>query len=98
MTIETRTTVELSDIRHVEFECLTCHAKYVYPIDKFAYPPFVCGVCQPPKLLIAERGKECEDIKQLIYLINRFFENPEGYAMRFDISTAGIDRTRVDVK
>ena len=86
MTIETRTTVQLKDIKAVEFECATCHTKVVYAMDKFAYPLFVCNVCQPPKTLVPERGKESEDIKQLIYLINRFSGKPEAYVMRFDIS------------
>jgi hypothetical protein len=86
MTKETRTTIELRDIRYVEFECASCHTKLVYPIDKFNHPIFVCNVCPGAKVLIPERGRETDEIKQLINLINRFSGKPEGYIMRFDIS------------
>ena len=86
MTIETKTTMELKDIKAVEFECATCHTKLVYKIDKFTLPLMFCTVCQ--KVLIPERGKELEDIKQLVYLIKRFSEEEGMYVMRFDITSS----------
>ena len=85
MTIETRTTMELKDIKAIEFECATCHTKLTYNIDKFTIPLMFCTVCQ--KALIPERGKELEDIKQLIYLIERFSGEGGMYVMRFDVTS-----------
>ena len=89
MTIETRTTMELKDIKAIEFECATCHTKLVYPIGKFTHPLMTCNVCQPPKTLVPERGKELEDIKQLVYLVQRFSGEAGMYVMRFDITAPG---------
>jgi hypothetical protein len=84
MTRETRITIEPRDIKAIEFECETCHTKHVYSITKVT-PLTYCNVCQ--KTLIPERGKEIDDIKHLIYLIDRFSVNEKGmYTLRFDIS------------
>jgi hypothetical protein len=85
MTIETRTTVELKDIKAIEFECADCHTKVSYPIDKFAHPVSICYTCHPSKLLIAERSTEHKGIVELVRLINQLSElEPKILVMRFD--------------
>jgi DNA replicative helicase MCM subunit Mcm2 (Cdc46/Mcm family) len=45
MTVETRTTMQLSDIKAIEFECTHCHAKRIFQIRNFDTPPLNCGSC-----------------------------------------------------
>jgi hypothetical protein len=87
MTIETRTTMELKDIKAIEFECATCHTKVVYSIEKFSDPVFTCYTCRPSKPLIAERSTDHKAIVQLVQLINQLSElEPGVFVMRFDIT------------
>ena len=48
MTSETRTTIQMSDIRGVEFECTQCHAKIVRPITTWNSPLVCCPDCGVP--------------------------------------------------
>ena len=91
MTIETRTTMELKDIKAIEFECATCHTKVVYSIDQFSQPVFVCYTCHPSKTLISERSTDHKTIVQLVQLINQLSQLERGvFLMRFDITAPGI--------
>jgi predicted RNA-binding Zn-ribbon protein involved in translation (DUF1610 family) len=45
MTSETRTTIQLSDIKAVEFECVRCHHRLVRPIGTWQTPVFACPEC-----------------------------------------------------
>ncbi len=45
MTIETKTSIELSDVESIEFQCEGCGAKVVYPVQSFKGPPIRCSVC-----------------------------------------------------
>jgi hypothetical protein len=93
MTIETKTTIEMRDIKTVEFECGTCHTKLVYDIDKFTSPMMFCNVCQPTKTLVADRSTEFQDIRHLIHLINRFAQlDPALFRMRFDVTGLSVSR------
>jgi len=45
MTSETRTTIQLSDFKAVEFECLNCHSRIVRPIGVWQSPLLCCPEC-----------------------------------------------------
>ncbi len=93
MTIETRTTIELKDIRAIEFECATCHTKTVYSIDQFTHPVFTCYTCHPSKVLVAERSSDHKSIGSLVDLINQLSKlDPTIFAMRFDITDSSASR------
>lgn len=83
MTIETRTTIEMRDIKTVEFECGTCHTKLVYDIDKFTNPLMFCNVCQPSRTLVADRSSDLQDIR---HFIATAFENPHDCGLVFAAS------------
>jgi len=45
MTCETRTTIQLSDIEAIEFECVKCHARAVRPVGVWQFPLAACPEC-----------------------------------------------------
>lgn len=45
MTRETRTTVQLSDFKAVEFECVQCHARIVRPMGVWHFSLDECPEC-----------------------------------------------------
>ena len=45
MTSEIRTTIQLSDLKSVEFECTQCHARIVRPVGAWHTPLLCCPEC-----------------------------------------------------
>ncbi len=45
MTSETRTTIQLSDFKAIEFECVLCHSRIVRPIGAWLSPLLACPDC-----------------------------------------------------
>lgn len=45
MTTETRTTIQLSDLKGIEFECVKCHARAMRPVGVWQFPLAVCPEC-----------------------------------------------------
>jgi hypothetical protein len=86
MTLETRTTIELGDIRAIEFECAACHARTAIPIEKFNQPPTRCSSCDSKQWLVMG-SQDWEDIRRFVGAI-RFFSNraPETFAIRIEIT------------
>ncbi len=88
MTIETRTTLELSDIRSVEFECANCHVKTTVPIDKFKQPPISCHGCESEQWFVPG-SKDLSDLIHMVRSMGRFSEVGKGlFIMRFDLADA----------
>ena len=94
MTIKTITTIELKDIKSVEFECDTCHTKVSHSIEKFIHPMSLCNVCQPNKQFFLPNGKEDTALSDLIVLIRGCSKLPTGLTMRFQIMDSS-DAARV---
>jgi hypothetical protein len=93
MTLETRMTIELKDIKAIELECSVCHAKMVYPIHKFSSPPTTCNICKPPKTWMVAQGEEYKNLIQLVTLIRNMTGLEEvGLIMRLDITNAPASR------
>ena len=45
MTTEIRTTIQLSDVRAIEFECQACHCRIVRPVGGMQPLLFACPEC-----------------------------------------------------
>jgi hypothetical protein len=96
MTIETRTTIELKDIKAIEFECSECHTKVVYDVGQFTQPLLKCYTCNPARQLIAERSTDHKAIGGLVELINQLSQlDPKVFVMRFDITAPSASREAV---
>jgi hypothetical protein len=92
MTIETRTTVQLSDIKAIEFECAKCHAKSIFQIGKFDNPPLNCGACGGEPWFVANTPDR-SDIAKLAQIITRFSGQPSsGFAMRLEVRGVSASR------
>lgn len=85
MTIKTVTTIELKDIKSVEFECDKCHTKVVYAIDKFNHPMSLCNVCKPNIQFFLPDGKEDKALINLVSLVRECSKLSAGLTMRFQI-------------
>lgn len=87
MTVKTLTSIELGDIKTIEFECGKCHTRTAFPIEKFRYPVTVCNVCEPDRQLLIDGGEELSGIVKLGQLIQRLSRlDRERFIMRFEIA------------
>jgi hypothetical protein len=92
MTVETKTTIQLSDVTTIEFECVKCHMVSSYPLDIALHPQGSCvngcGEWMP------FGGDTYRSLTHLIELMKRFAKaTNEPYIMRFGITTAStLDR------
>jgi hypothetical protein len=86
MTVETKTTIELSDVTTVEFECNKCHSITLWPLEAAKVPPPKCYCSDQPWFTIG--GETYEGIASLISLMKRFKEiKKEPFIMRFGIKS-----------
>lgn len=91
MTIKTVTSIELGDIKTIEFECGTCHPKFAYKIEKFSRPPLVCIACQPNKHLFTE--EDLTDLTHLVEIVKRFSKmGRDRFTLRFEITESSVSR------
>lgn len=93
MTIKTITTVEFGDIRSIEFECGTCHAKTTFPIEKFRHPIVMCNVCEPDKQLLIPGSEEFAEITSLGRIIQRLSKMERGrLVIRLEVTNVSASR------
>jgi hypothetical protein len=74
MTIETKTTIQCSDIATIEFECKECHSRIIQPLKIAQKPPTSCQ-CRHDQEWIPHGGKTYQDIVRLIGLVQDFAES-----------------------
>jgi hypothetical protein len=83
MTIETKTTLQLSDLKVIEFECKNCHRILSWPLENFKEPPLNCD-CNARGQWMPHGGDTFASIIKLIRSINQFSQaNNEPFAIRF---------------
>jgi hypothetical protein len=70
MTIETKTTIQPSDITTVEFECAECHSMISWPLAVAKNPPLKCHCSDQPWLVVGNDTHKA--IVDLIALLQRF--------------------------
>lgn len=88
MTVETKTTIELSDIGDVQFECKNCGFVATYPLRKFRSPPTACG-CHQEKQWMTHGGEMYAGISQMVELMRRMSNaTSEPFTMRFGLRGA----------
>jgi hypothetical protein len=85
MTVETRTTIELGDVKAVEFECSNCHVKTIVPLNKFKQPPISCRGCNSEQWFVPG-SEDFNDLIQMVRSMERFSKPNKLFSMRFDIS------------
>jgi len=87
MTIETKTTIQLSDLTTVEFECKNCRAIVSWPIDVAKNPPTVCP-CRTDQPWMVHGGQQFVEIVDLIHLLRKLSKaDKELFALRFALKT-----------
>lgn len=87
MTIETKTTVQLSDIRTVEFECKKCHSISSWPLEIAREVPVKCH-CDSEQWM-AYGGDQYAAMARLLMLMQRFSTaNNEPFVMRFGLAAS----------
>jgi len=92
MTVKTTTTIELKDIKSIEFECDSCHTKVAYAIEKFNHPMSMCNVCHPSKQFFLPDSKEDNALRNLAVLLRECAKPPAGLTMRFQIDSSDAGR------
>ena len=96
MTIETKTTIQLNDVKAVEFECKNCHRITIVPIQVAKSIPISCQ-CESPHWM-SVNGEMHQGLIRLMELLGRFGEaNREPFSSRFVIDgTSGRASTAKD--
>lgn len=87
MVIETKTTLELSDVMAIEFECEVCHTRTALSIANFKNPPMHCPFCQDSPQWFIAGNRDYTDVVALGRVIQWFSsaEKPKGFIMRLHI-------------
>jgi hypothetical protein len=72
MTVETRITIEMHDIRAAEFECPKCKARISVPLTQDNHPPFKCknGLCTQTFFL--DSSLEWNELRNVLGTIGRY--------------------------
>ena len=94
MTVETKTTIQASDIITIEFECTHCHSITSTPLNVAQNPPIRCS-CGHENWM-AHGGADYAAITDLITLLKQFGRAPNTpYIMRFGLAASvhASDRT-----
>jgi hypothetical protein len=99
MTIETRTTIEPSDISAIEFECMTCHVKTMFPLIKFKNAPISCSSCDEGdrKQWFIPGSTDFSHMRALGETLQLFsgVGKPEAFVMRFHLTNASASREEI---
>lgn len=90
MTVETKTTIQLSDLTSIEFECKDCGATTSWPMPVAKNPPTTCR-CRDEQWM-THGGQTYRDLSNLIELIQRLGKaDGEKFVMRFRV-TNGLQK------
>jgi DNA replicative helicase MCM subunit Mcm2 (Cdc46/Mcm family) len=94
MTAETKTTVYLSELKSVEFECKVCHARVIVPISEDAFVPGGCPspTCKNQHWYTINSG-EHRELKGIIDSIRRY-QSSQNYSMRFEVESLKTNAER----
>ena len=85
MTIETKMTIQLSDVKAIEFECNNCHRVVTLPLAVAKEPPAQCE-CKGPQWM-PYGGSMYSDLSGLMHLIGKFGNiDNEPFTMRFIVA------------
>jgi hypothetical protein len=87
MTISTKTTLDVSDIQAIEFECMSCHSKVTMPVNTFGGPPISCMTCESREQWFIPGSQDHANVVQLGRIFRDCAKNDKKrFAMRFEIS------------
>jgi hypothetical protein len=95
MTVETRTMLGLEDIKSVEFECIKCHTKTVFPVQEFKAPPIRCSYCENSEQWIVPGSGEWEDLKRLGEILRHSSKLSQRFAMRLEIKPSASQKSEL---
>ena len=92
MTFETRTTINLEDIRAIEYECTKCHSRSVRLLDDKHTVASGCNNCN--NRWLADGSQEHEDLKTLLNVLRNFRKSSVNthVTIRLDISGTELKR------
>jgi hypothetical protein len=86
MTLETRTTIEASDIARIEFECPVYHARTTRELSEQNFVPTRCkgGMCS--HVFIAENSAEMAYLQGALDLLGRYSKTDrQSFIMRLEL-------------
>lgn len=88
MTSKTTISIDFSDIRAIEFECRSCHAKIIAPIESFSYPPTGCSFCDSDTQWLIPGSEDFKDYGALLQIIKRLAKSKSlPFAVRLELAT-----------
>lgn len=91
MTIDNSKIFDLKDLANVQFECGTCHARYVAQLSDWRKLPLVCVNCS--EQLVQNGSLEHDALRQLQGAIARLLEskNP-ALLIRFELVSSKVNQ------
>jgi hypothetical protein len=87
MTIETRSTIELSDVIACEFVCNKCKTKTVRLLNADFNLPGTCGNC---KNIWLTEGQESNDLRIFLNLLQRYAAGVRPFTLRLEIKHLAV--------
>jgi hypothetical protein len=96
VTVETKTTIEPSDVSTVEFECIHCHSITSWPLAIAKNPPTSCP-CEQKGQWMTVGGDTYRNIVSLIALLQQFSKTQnEPFILRFGVKNGVSDPASSD--
>jgi hypothetical protein len=91
MTVETRRTIELTDIDAIEYECRKCGATTVRLLDESHRIPVACGNCAT--VWTIETSQEHMDLMRFVSLLRYFPKSTANAHVRIKLEVRGIEES-----
>ena len=92
MTVETKTTIQPSDLTTVEFECKECHSIVSWPLAVAKHPPSHCH-CHPEKQWMTVGGDTYRALTTLVALLQQFNKSQnEPFIFRLGVQNGSLVR------
>ena len=94
MTIETRSSIQLSDLVAFEVECSQCHTKTIRKLAGIFEVPIKCGNCG--MLWMVAGGQEHNGLRQLLESLHFYCTQQPNktFALRFEVSNLRDERSQ----
>lgn len=94
MTVETRSSIELTDIVAFEMECNNCHARTIRPIKPQFDVPNKCGNCSAGWMM--HGSAELNNLREFLTQLQSYIKTApnQNFVLRFEVSGLKDEKTK----
>jgi hypothetical protein len=92
MTRETRTTIDVSDIVAIEFECSKCHSQTIRYLGNWHKTPIGCGSCDEQWML--PHSNDFKNLELFVSMICGITGKAMPFRLRLEIKADGTEKSK----